>query len=187
MLVGQVAGTALGCVVNPAIFWVFYEVYNMGGGGGGGDGADVDSANADVAPYARAYRCIAVLSVGRHGLPDHSVLLCKLFFAMALALSAAREVAERRRWRALRYIPSTIGVAVAFFVPPRIPMGMAVGCLAPHVWWRHVDAGGARLLSPAVASGLICGDGLGSLASSMLTLLRARPPICIKKCDAHLD
>ncbi|EAZ42162.1 hypothetical protein OsJ_26727 [Oryza sativa Japonica Group] len=171
MLVGQVAGTALGCVVNPAIFWVFYKVYNMGGGGGDG---------ADVAPYARAYRGIAVLSVGRHGLPDHSVLLCKLFFAMALALSAAREVAERRRWRALRYIPSTIGVAVAFFVPPRIPVGMAVGCLALHVWRRHVDAGGARLLLPAVASGLICGDGLGSLASSMLTLLRARPPICIK-------
>lgn len=178
MFASQAIGTALGCVVNPAIFWVFYKVYNMGGGGG--DGADVDSANAEVAPYARAYRGIAVLSVGRHGLPDHSVLLCKLFFAMALALSAAREVAERRRWRALRYIPSTIGVAVAFFVPPRIPVGMAVGCLALHVWRRHVDAGGARLLLPAVASGLICGDGLGSLASSMLTLLRARPPICIK-------
>ncbi|KAF0898874.1 hypothetical protein E2562_011933 [Oryza meyeriana var. granulata] len=171
-----VAGTALGCVVNPAIFWVFYKVYNMGSGGGGDD----DSAPADVAPYARAYRGIAMLSVGRHGLPEHSLLLCKLFFALALALSAAREAVERRLWRALRYVPSTVGVAVAFFVPPRIPVGMAAGCLALHVWRRHVDAGGARLLSPAVVSGLICGDGIGSLLASMLTLLRARQPICIK-------
>ncbi|XP_040383144.1 probable metal-nicotianamine transporter YSL17 [Oryza brachyantha] len=173
VLVGQVAGTALGCVVNPAIFWVFYKVYNMAGGGAAAD-------DDDVAPYARAYRGIAMLSVGRHGLPEHSLLLCKLFFALALVLSAAREAAERRRWRAVRYIPSTVGVAVAFFVPPRIPVGMAAGCLALHVWRTRVDAGGAGLLSPVVASGLICGDGLGSLMSSMLTLLGARPPICVK-------
>uniref|UniRef100_J3MRT8 Metal-nicotianamine transporter n=1 Tax=Oryza brachyantha TaxID=4533 RepID=J3MRT8_ORYBR len=103
-----------------------------------------------------------------------------LFFALALVLSAAREAAERRRGRAVRYIPSTVGVAVAFFVPPRIPVGMAAGCLALHVWRTRVDAGGAGLLSPVVASGLICGDGLGSLMSSMLTLLGARPPICVK-------
>jgi hypothetical protein len=34
-------------------------------------------------------------------------------------------------------------------------------------------------MSPAVACGLICGDGFGSLLSSMLTLLKATPPICI--------
>ncbi|KAL5221606.1 hypothetical protein ABZP36_026319 [Zizania latifolia] len=187
MLVGQVAGAALGCVVNPVIFWVFYKVFKMGGGA-------IDDVVVD-APYAKAYRGIAMLSIDRHGLPEHSLLLCKLFFTTALALSTAREAAERRRWRALPYIPSTVGIAVAFFVPPRMPIGMAAGSLALYIWRRHVDAGSARLLSPAVASGIICGDGLGWLLPSMLTFLRARPPMCMtflslfenQKLDAFLD
>ncbi|XP_062194887.1 probable metal-nicotianamine transporter YSL17 [Phragmites australis] len=167
MLVGQVVGTALGCVVNPVIFWVFYKVYNMG---------VLDVADA---PYAKVYRGIVMLSVGRHGLPEHSILLCKLFFALALALSAVREAAERRQWRALPYIPSTVGVAVAFFVPPKMPVGMAVGSIALYLW-KHADRASERMLSPAVASGLICGDGIGSLMPSMLTFFKAQPPICIK-------
>nr|XP_034601203.1 probable metal-nicotianamine transporter YSL17 [Setaria viridis]TKW09658.1 hypothetical protein SEVIR_6G117200v2 [Setaria viridis] len=181
VLVGQVVGTALGCVVNPVVFWVFYRVYDMGV-------LDLDDADA---PYAEVYRGIVVLSAGsRHGLPRHSLLLCGLFFALALALSAAREAAERRRWRALAYIPSTVGVAVAFFAPPKMPVGMAVGSLALCLW-KRADRSGARMLSAAVASGLICGDGLGSTVPSMLTFFKAQAPICIKffsqPVNAELD
>ncbi|CAO2189001.1 unnamed protein product [Urochloa humidicola] len=178
VLVGQVVGTALGCVVNPGVFWVFY---NMGG-------ALVDAADA---PYAEAYRGIVMLAAGgRHGLPRHSLLLCELFFALALTLSAAREAAERRQWRALAYIPSTVGVAVAFFAAPKMPIGMAVGCLALYLW-KRADRGGARTLSAAVASGLICGDGLGSMIPSMLAFFKVQAPICIKflpqRVNAQLD
>ncbi|RLM60848.1 putative metal-nicotianamine transporter YSL17 [Panicum miliaceum] len=167
VLVGQVVGTTLGCVVNPAVFWVFYRVYDMG---------VLDVADA---PYAKVYQGIVMLSAGRHGLPQHSLLLCKLFFALALALSAAREAAERRQWRALPYLPSTVGVAVAFFAPPKMPVGMAVGSLTLYLW-KRADRSGARMLSAAVASGLICGDGLGSMVPSMLTFFKAEPPICVK-------
>ncbi|CAO2210600.1 unnamed protein product [Urochloa humidicola] len=178
VLVAQVVGTALGCVVNPAVFWVFYRVYDMG---------------VLDAPYAEAYRGIVMLGAtrARHGLPRHSLLLCEIFFVLALALSAAREAAERRQWRALRYVPSTVGVAVAFFAPPKMPIGMAVGSLALYLWKRADRGGGARTLSAAVASGLICGDGLGSMVPSMLAFFKAQAPICIKffprPVNAQLD
>uniref|UniRef100_A0A0E0KV10 Uncharacterized protein n=1 Tax=Oryza punctata TaxID=4537 RepID=A0A0E0KV10_ORYPU len=73
-------------------------------------------------------------------------------------------------------------MTVAFFVSPKVSIGMFVGSMATYRWGRADDDGshGARLLSPAVSCGLICGDGFGSLLSSVLTLSRAQAPICIK-------
>ncbi|KAI5011309.1 hypothetical protein ZWY2020_013446 [Hordeum vulgare] len=164
----QAAGTALGCVVNPVIFWVFYRVYNSGAH---------DDRNS-IGPYAKVYRGISVLGMTENGLPKHTMLLCKIFLALALSISVLREVSTHRRWRVRRYIPSTIGMAVAFFVPPTIPVGMVLGSAVIYLWGR-CDRDDMRLMSPAVACGLICGDGFGSLLSSMLTLLKATPPICI--------
>ncbi|XP_062186037.1 probable metal-nicotianamine transporter YSL17 [Phragmites australis] len=164
VLISQVAGTALGCVINPVVFWAFYKVYNDGAG---------------AVPYAKVYRGIAMLGVGHDGLPRHSLLLCKTFFALALALSVLREVSSRRRWRVGRYVPSTIAVAVAFFVSPKMAVGMCTGSTVMYLW-RRFDGDAMRVLSPAMAAGLICGDGFGSLLLSVLTLFKARAPICIK-------
>ncbi|WVZ98210.1 hypothetical protein U9M48_043678 [Paspalum notatum var. saurae] len=167
MLLAQAIGTAFGCIVNPVIFWMLYKVYDMG---------VLDFADT---PYAKVYRGIVMLSAGRHELPRHSVLLCTVFFLLALALSVAREVGERRQWRVLPYIPSTVAIGVAFFAPPKMPIGMAVGSLALYLWKRY-DGSSARALSVAVASGLICGDGLGSVVPSMLNFSKAQAPVCIK-------
>nr|CAB3488215.1 unnamed protein product [Digitaria exilis] len=166
VLISTVAGTALGCVINPLIFWMLYGAY------GGGDGAP-------VTPYAKVYRGMAILSVSQQDLPRHSVLLSKVFFAAALAISVLREVSERRKWRAVaRYLPCNVAVAVAFFMPPKVPIGLFVGSVVMYLWKRR-DGEGARMRSPAVAAGMICGDGLGSLLRSMLMLSRARPPVCM--------
>jgi uncharacterized oligopeptide transporter (OPT) family protein len=170
VLISELVGTTLGCIINPTVFWVFYKVYKTGGATGG-DIPDV--------PYARVYRGMAMLSVGQEGLPKHSMLLAKVFFLLALALCMFREVAGRQRWRVRGYIPSTVAMAIAFFVPPDMPIGMCIGSLVLYMWER-MDASGERMLSSAVASGLICGDGLGSLVSSLLTLTKATGPICIK-------
>ncbi|AQK61106.1 putative metal-nicotianamine transporter YSL7 [Zea mays] len=113
------------------------------------------------------------------GIPMHSLWLCKLFFALALALSVFREVAMWKRWRVARYIPSIICVAIAFVVPARIPIDMFVGSLVLYLW-RRADPSKAPTFSMAVASGMICGDGLGMLLSSTMALMHARAPICIK-------
>ncbi|CAM0902702.1 unnamed protein product [Alopecurus aequalis] len=166
--ISQVAGTALGCVINPVIFWVFYKVYN---------GGALDDSNT-FGPYATVYRGIAMLGMTDNGLPTHTMLFCKVFFALALSLGVLREVAAHRGWRVRRYIPRTIAMAVAFFVPPTIPIGMVVGSAVIFLWGRS-DRDDMRIMSPPVACGLICGDGFGLLVSSVLTLLRATPPICI--------
>uniref|UniRef100_A0ACD5V4N7 Uncharacterized protein n=1 Tax=Avena sativa TaxID=4498 RepID=A0ACD5V4N7_AVESA len=164
--ISQSAGTALGCVINPVIFWVFFRVYKGG------------AHNNGIGPYAKVYRGIAMLGITENGLPTHTMLFCKVFFALALSVSVLREVAACRSWSIRRYIPSTIGMAVAFFVPPTIPIGMVVGSAAIYLWGRS-DRDDMQLMSAAAACGLICGDGFGSLVSSMLTLLKATPPICI--------
>ncbi|XP_006646783.1 probable metal-nicotianamine transporter YSL7 [Oryza brachyantha] len=168
VFISEVIGMTLGCIINPTVFWAFYK---MNPSAAGGDMSDT--------PYAKLYRGFAMLSVGEEGLPGHSMFLCKLFFALAMALSAVREVANRKQWRVRRYIPSTIGMAVAFIMPPRMPVGMAVGSLVAYLW-EKADAARGRMLSPAMASGFICGDGLGSLLLSTLTLVHATAPICIK-------
>ncbi|VAI42002.1 probable metal-nicotianamine transporter YSL7 [Triticum dicoccoides] len=170
VLISELIGTAFGCLINPTVFWVFYKVYKTGGANGG-DIPDV--------PYARVYRGMAMLSVGQEGLPRHSMLLAKIFFMLALALCMLRELASRWEWRVQAYLPSTVAMAVAFFVPPDMAIGMCVGSLV--LWlWERTDPVEERMLSSPVASGLICGDGLGSLVSSLLTLTKATAPICIK-------
>nr|XP_034602873.1 probable metal-nicotianamine transporter YSL17 [Setaria viridis] len=180
VFIGQIAGTVVGCVINPLIFWMLYGVYN------GGDGAP-------DASFAKMYRGMAMLALSQQGLPRHSLLLCKVFFAMTLAVNVLGEVSARRGWRGGRYLPCTIAVAVAFFLPPEIPIGMFIGSIVMYLW-RRLDGDGARARSPAVAAGLICGDGVGTLLWSMLKLSNARPPMCImfltpsvnKRLDAFL-
>lgn len=166
VFISQAIGTALGCIINPIMFWIFYKVQN-------GD-ADIFDA-----PYARVYRSIAMLSAGQDGLPMHSLWLCKLFFALAMVLSVFREVATWKRWRVAQYIPSTICVAIAFVVPARIPIDMFVGSLVVYLW-RCANPSKAPTFAMAVASGMICGDGLGMLLSSTMALTQAQAPICIK-------
>ncbi|KAJ1277531.1 hypothetical protein BS78_04G011700 [Paspalum vaginatum] len=170
VFISQAIGTALGCVVNPLMFWVFY--YKVQDDGEGGDGF------FDV-PYARVYRGIAMLGAGQAGLPTNTLWLCRIAFAVALAMSVLREVAAQRRWRVAAYMPSTICVAIAFVLPARVPIDMFVGSVALYLW-RRTDPGRATAFSMAVASGMICGDGLGMLLSSVTTLTNVRAPICIK-------
>lgn len=166
VFISQAIGTTFGCIINPAMFWIFYKVQN----------GDFDIFDA---PYAQVYRSIAMLSADRNGLPMHCLWLCKLFFALALVLSMFREVATWKQWRVARYMPSIICVAIAFVVPARIPIDMFMGSLVLYLW-RYTNPSTASTSSMAVASGLICGDGLGMLLSSTMALTHVRAPICIK-------
>jgi len=120
-----------------------------------------------------------MLSAGQNGLPMHSLWLCKLFFALALVLSIFREVATWKQWRVAQYIPSTICVAIAIVVPACIPIDMFIGSLVLYLW-SCANPSKASAFSMAAGSGMVCGDGLGMLLSSIMTLTQAQAPICIK-------
>ncbi|KAK6155554.1 hypothetical protein DH2020_009802 [Rehmannia glutinosa] len=107
MLVSQAIGTAIGCIVGPLTFFLFYKAFEIG-----------DPNGAYKAPYALIYRNMAILGVeGFSALPRHCLQL--------------------------------------------------------------LNSKKAGLMVPAVASGLICGDGLWILPSCILALAKISPPVCM--------
>uniref|UniRef100_A0A0D9UYU2 Uncharacterized protein n=1 Tax=Leersia perrieri TaxID=77586 RepID=A0A0D9UYU2_9ORYZ len=173
MFASQVIGTALGCVINPSVFLTFQRLAG---------GADMlgEPGSPYPAPTATVYRAIAVLGVeGVAALPRHAVALCGACLAAAVCLDVAAAAARARRWRVGGWVPNPMAMAIPFFVGPTFAIDMCVGSLVVMAW-RRLDKKGASTMAVVVASGLICGDGLWALPSSVLTMLKVQPPICMK-------
>ncbi|KAH9685656.1 metal-nicotianamine transporter YSL3 [Citrus sinensis] len=130
MLLSQAIGTAIGCVVAPLSFFLFYRAFDVG--------------NPDreyKAPYAIVYR--------------------------------------NMQFSVFKASPRCLGIACSFVMGAYFAIDMCVGSLIVFVW-QKLNKKKADLMIPAVASGLICGDGLWILPSSILALAKIRPPICMK-------
>ncbi|KAL3653680.1 Metal-nicotianamine transporter ysl3 [Castilleja foliolosa] len=165
MLVSQGIGTAIGCVVAPLTFFLFYKTFDVG-----------NPEGSYKAPYAIVYRNMAILGVeGFSALPRHCLRLSYGFFAFAIAVNMLRDVLPTR---CKKWVPLPMAMAVPFLVGGYFAIDMCVGGLVVLVWER-VNKGKARLMVPAVASGLICGDGLWVLPSCVLALAKVHPPICM--------
>ncbi|KQJ92906.1 hypothetical protein BRADI_3g01520v3 [Brachypodium distachyon] len=172
MFVSQVVGTGLGCLISPIVFWIFYQAYDIG----------LDEGYP--APYAKIYRGIALLGVnGWNQLPKYCLRFCAAFFLLAVAICALKETASNKGWWIRDYIPSALGMAVPFFLGSFFTIDMCVGSVILWMWQRS-DAVHAQMFAPAVASGLICGDGIWSLPSSVLSLGNVNPPMCMRVFDA---
>lgn len=165
MLVSQAIGTAIGCVVAPLTFFLFYKAFDVGNPHG-----------EYKAPYAIIYRNMAILGVeGFSALPQHCLQLCYGFFAFAIAANLLRDLLPKNMGK---WIPLPMAMAVPFLVGAYFAIDMCVGSLVVFVWHK-LNGNNASLMVPAVASGLICGDGLWILPSSILALAKIRPPICM--------
>ncbi|KAF6153709.1 hypothetical protein GIB67_000942 [Kingdonia uniflora] len=170
MLVSQAVGTGMGCVVAPLSFFLFYKAFDVGNPDG-----------VFKAPYAIIYRNMAILGVeGFSSLPRHCLQLCYGFFAFAVAANFVRDYAPRK---IALWIPLPMAMAVPFLVGANFAIDMCVGSLIVFVW-QKVNRKKATVMIPAVASGLICGDGLWTLPSSILALAKVNPPICMKFLSA---
>ncbi|CAN6463433.1 unnamed protein product [Victoria cruziana] len=171
MFVSQVVGTAMGCVIAPTIFWLFYKAFDVG-----------STTSEYQAPYATLYRNISILAVqGMQGLPSHCLRLCIAFFVAGVVL-------DLLKYRLLpkclaQFVPIPMAVAIPFFIGGSFAIDMCLGNLILQAW-RRVDKDKADALSTAVASGLICGDGLWTLTASVLSLAKVTPPICMKFLSA---
>ncbi|KAL0382461.1 UNVERIFIED_CONTAM: Metal-nicotianamine transporter YSL3 [Sesamum calycinum] len=165
MLISQAIGTAIGCIVAPLSFFLFYKAF------------DVGNPDGDYkAPYALIYRNMAILGVeGFSALPHHCLQLCYGFFAFAVLANLLRDVAPEKYGK---WVPLPMAMAVPFLVGAYFAIDMCVGSLVVYIWHKF-DSRKAGLMIPAVASGLICGDGLWILPSSILALAKINPPICM--------
>ncbi|CAN0922686.1 Metal-nicotianamine transporter YSL3 [Linum grandiflorum] len=165
MLLSQVIGTAIGCVVAPLTFFLFYKAFDVGNPDG-----------EYKAPYALIYRNMAILGVqGFSALPRHCLQLCYGFFGFAVVANLSKDLLPKKLGK---WIPLPMAMAVPFLVGGYFAIDMCVGSLVVFVWHK-MNSRKASLMVPAVASGLICGDGLWILPSSLLALAKVKPPICM--------
>lgn len=167
MFVSQMIGTGMGCIISPCVFWLFYNAFNNLGTPG----------STYPAPYALIYRNMAILGVeGFAAFPKHCLALCYAFFAVAIVINGIRDLVGKDK---AKFIPIPMAMAIPFYIGGYFAIDMCVGSLILFVWSK-VNKAKAAAFGPAVASGLICGDGIWTLPSSILALLGVRPPICMK-------
>lgn len=167
MFVSQVIGTAMGCVVAPSVFWLFYKAF-----------PDLGNPTSDYpAPFALVYRNMSKLGVeGFSSLPKNCLMLCYVFFAFAVIVNGIKD-ATPKKWS--QYIPLPMAMAIPFYSGGYFAIDMCVGSFILFMW-RHSNKAQADAFSSAVASGLICGEGIWTLPSSLLALVGVKPPICMK-------
>uniref|UniRef100_A0A0E0CV18 Uncharacterized protein n=1 Tax=Oryza meridionalis TaxID=40149 RepID=A0A0E0CV18_9ORYZ len=166
MLVGELIGTGIGSFIAPLTFMLFYRAFDIG--------------NPDgywKAPYALIYRNMAILGIeGISALPKHCLSLSVGFFAFAVLTNVARDALPARY---KKLVPLPTAMAVPFLVGASFAIDMCVGSLAVFAW-NKMNKKEAAFMVPAVASGLMCGDGIWTFPSSILALAKIKPPICMK-------
>ncbi|XP_072964676.1 probable metal-nicotianamine transporter YSL10 [Typha angustifolia] len=167
MFISQVIGTAMGCVIAPSVFWLFFKAFK-----------DIGVPGTEYpSPNALVYRNMAILGVeGFSSLPKHCLTLCYIFFAAAVLINLIRDSVGKK---AARFIPLPMAMAIPFYLGSYFAIDMCIGSLILFVWER-VDKANAAAFAPPVASGLICGDGIWTLPQSVLALAKVNPPICMK-------
>lgn len=166
MFVSQVIGTTMGCVIAPCVFWIFYTAFPDLGQ----DGSEYP------APFATIYYELAKLGVqGVQALPKNCLNISYGLFAAAIVINMVRDsLGKQRAW----FIPLPMAMAIPFFIGSYFAIDMCLGSLILFIWTKRNKAS-ADTLGPAVASGLICGEGIWSLPSSILALAGVKPPICM--------
>ncbi|KAL1547391.1 putative metal-nicotianamine transporter ysl6 [Salvia divinorum] len=165
MFVSQIVGTAMGCVIAPLTFWMYWTAFDIG---------SPDSAYK--APYAVIYREMAILGVeGFSELPQHCLAICTGFFVAALAINLLRDLTPKN---ISQYIPIPMAMAVPFYIGAYFAIDMFIGTVILFIWER-INRKDAEDYAGAVASGLICGDGIWTIPSAILSIFKVDPPICM--------
>ncbi|KAJ7972146.1 Oligopeptide transporter [Quillaja saponaria] len=165
MFVSQVVGTGMGCVIAPLTFWLFWTAFDIGSPDG-----------PYKAPYGVIFREMAILGVeGFSELPKHCMAICSVFFVAAMVMNLLRDATPKK---ISQYIPIPMAMAVPFYIGAPFAIDMFVGTVILFAWER-LNQKDAEDYAGAVASGLICGDGIWTIPSAMLSILRINPPICM--------
>ncbi|KAG6633863.1 hypothetical protein CIPAW_12G077800 [Carya illinoinensis] len=166
MFLSQVIGTTLGCVTAPLSFFLFYKAFDVGNPDG-----------EFKAPFALMYRNMAILGVqGFSALPNHCLQICYGFFALAIGVNVVRDMSPQKVGK---YMPLPMVMAMPFLVGAYFAIDMCIGSLIVFVSHK-INSKKAEFMVSAIASGLICGEGLWTLPAAVLALAKVNPPICMK-------
>ncbi|KAG6659754.1 probable metal-nicotianamine transporter YSL6 isoform X1 [Carya illinoinensis] len=165
MFASQLVGTAMGCVIAPLTFWLFWTAFDIGSPDG-----------PYKAPYGVIFREMAILSTeGVSELPKHCLAICCGFFVASLIINLVRDITPKK---ISQFIPIPMAMAVPFYIGAYFAIDMFVGTVILFAWQR-MNRKDAEDYAGAVASGLICGDGIWTIPSAILSIFRITPPICM--------
>ncbi|KAK9750002.1 hypothetical protein RND81_02G165300 [Saponaria officinalis] len=165
MFVSQLIGTGMGCIIAPLTFWLYWTAFDIGSPDG-----------PYKAPYAVIFREMAILGVeGFSELPKHCLSLSCGFFAVAILINLLRDITPKN---VSKFIPLPMAMAVPFYIGAYFAIDMFVGTVILFVW-EQINCQDSEDYAGAVASGLICGDGIWTIPSAVLSILRVNPPICM--------
>lgn len=165
MFVSQLIGTAMGCILAPLTFWLYWTAFDIGAPDG-----------PYKAPYAVIFREMAILGVeGFSELPKHCLALSCGFFVAALLINLLRDVTPKK---ISSFIPVPMAMAVPFYIGAYFAIDMFVGTVILFIW-EMINRQDSEDYAGAVASGLICGDGIWTIPSAILSIFRINPPMCM--------
>ncbi|XP_039772605.1 probable metal-nicotianamine transporter YSL5 isoform X2 [Panicum virgatum] len=165
MFVAQLIGIALGCIIAPLTLWLFWTAFDIG-----------DPDGEYKAPFAIMFREMAILGIkGFSALPMHCLEICCAAFLLAVAIRLLKDVTPAN---VSRFIPIPIAMAAPFYVGAYFGVDMFIGTVILFAW-QKLNREEADGYAVAVASGLICGDGIWSIPSAVLSILGIDPPICM--------
>jgi OPT family oligopeptide transporter len=165
MFVSQLLGCLMGCVLAPLTFWLFWTAFPIG-----------DPTGIYKAPYAIVYRSMALIGVeGFSALPAHCLQICYGMFAAAVLISLLRDYLPRRL---AQFIPIPMAMAIPFYIGGYFAIDMFVGTLI-RFGYERLNRAKSDMMSPAIAAGLICGDGVWTVPSAILALSKVNPPLCM--------
>jgi hypothetical protein len=69
-------------------------------------------------------------------------------------------------------------MSLTFYLGTYLAMDYSVGAISRFLWGLK-DPASEALLMPAVATGLIVGDGMGAFPGAIVGLFKVQPPMCL--------
>ncbi len=154
----QLVGIAAGVLFCIPIYKLFDTVHEIG-----------DLEGDFPAPAAHAWKAMAeLLSQGFDALPP----MATYAVAGGLAFGILMSVLNKLGPKAIRpYLPSGLAFGIAFIVPAYYAVAMFIGSMV-LVGWQKLRPESARKLSFAVASGLVAGEGLMGVVTSIIDFIK---------------
>ena len=144
---GQLIGSLVGAVASAGVYKLYTNVY------------PVPSKLFQV-PAAYVWLLTARLVTGQ-GLPEMAWQYALIFGCIWVALTVVRIWGKERMWQA--YIPGGVAVAAGMYNEPSFTLARAAGG-AVSAWWLRWR-GGEETKIVVLASGLILGEGIGSIVN----------------------
>ncbi|GBF88235.1 metal-nicotianamine transporter-like protein [Raphidocelis subcapitata] len=165
MFAAQLVGQLVGAVLTPLAFMLFYKTGQVNVPGG-----------PYPAPFADIYRGMAEIGTKGFGaLPKYCTVLMGTFFAAGILISLIRDLMPKK-WG--KWIPSPMAMSIPFYIGAASAIDFWLGSMVMHIW-EFISPAAAEALGPTVGAGLLVGDGLWSIPSSILAIVGRAPPVCM--------